>query len=184
MMMYWGVTSMDSRTIFTALKPKPSRHSVKRLFMIGGLSLIGTIASLVPTLSVSATPFSLEKQVLLTQGTDLLAQTQTFSLETIWRYAAALQEINPIREAHNEEINQILKLNRPDRVCYQNNIPWEVQQSCDMFGSKMINILRKHEVDDVYTPISVQVQSDDNLKKKIQKAGVCQQRGVTLENCF
>ena len=133
--------------------------------------------------SATAKPFNLENLVLA-QTTNFSNQAQTFSLETIWRYAAALQEINPIREKTNVKIDTILGPNRPPRVCYHSDIPEEVKQSCDLFGSQMVGILNKHQVTDVYNAISIQVQSDESLEKKIKKAGVCQQRGISLANCF
>lgn len=161
----------------------PKQYFIQRLCIISSLGILTSLSGLVPSVSVKTSEITFENHAEA-QTLTFTAQAKTFSLETIWRYARAVQEINPIREEHNQQVNQLYQGDRPTRTCYQENIPWEVKQHCEIFGSKMIGILKRYQVHDVYTPISRQVQSDDNLKKKIQKAGICQQRRISLEDCF
>lgn len=174
---------MKIKTISQVPIRNPKQHFFQRLCIVSSLSIFAGLSGIIPSISFKTSAISFDNQAFA-QSTTLIAQAQTFSLETIWRYAKALQEINPIREKHNQQVNQLLKGNRPERVCYQSGIPWEVKQNCDSFGSKMVEILKKHNVLEVYTPISKQVQYDEALERKIQKAGTCQQQGRSLGNCF
>ena len=150
---------------------------------MSSLSIIAGLSGIIPSLSLNSHTIKFDNTAHAQTATDI-AQTQTFSLNTIWRYAQALQEINPIREQHKKEITIMFQGDRPERVCYLDNMPWEVQQSCQRFGTKMFDILQKYQMQNIYTPISIQAQSNKNLERKIQKAGTCQQRRISLEDCF
>lgn len=174
-------------TYMASVKDRRTLSFKKAKLLFTRTSLIislGLMTALMNKASASAQSIEFENEELKIAQVNNYVSQRSFSLSVIWRYAAALQEINPIREEHNRQINIILGKNRPNKVCYHEPIPNSVQQSCKLFGAKMFQILRKHDVDDIYTPISLQVQSDANLRKKIQKAGVCQQRGISLNKCF
>ena len=174
------MTSVKDKTVFKTSKAKAI---FLKTVLISSLSIAGALAHLGSASGQEISTGSEFEDLKIAQVNSFVAQ-RNFTLGSIWRYAAAVQEINPIREEHNRQINSLLGAERPSKVCYHQPIPTEVKQNCQLFGSKMFQILRKHEVHDIYTPISIQVQSDENLRKKIQKAGICQQRGLSLNDCF
>lgn len=177
---YTFMRSVNDQRVLKLAKP---RHLLYKNLLLASFSLV-TVLSQQPTAFAQEIYSNSDFENLeLAQVNSYIAQ-QNFTLSSIWRYAAAVQEINPIREKHNREIDMLLGEKRPGKVCYHQPIPRAVQESCKSFGAKMFQILRKHEVHDLYTPMSRQVQSDTNLEKKIQKAGICQQRGVSLNDCF
>ena len=172
------MTSVTEKRVFKIQKYQPL------LFKTSFITCMSLMMGFTNLSAAKAQTISLDIPELQISQVNNYVSQRSFSLNVIWRYAAALQEINPIREKHNRHINNLLGKNRPKRVCYHQPIPNSVQKSCKSFGSKMFQILQKHNIHDIYTPISLQVKKDEGLKRKIQKAGICQQKRIAFKDCF
>ncbi|WP_166275967.1 DUF4168 domain-containing protein [Lyngbya confervoides] len=153
----------------------PLKPWIKAL-LISSFSLSGLLSGVIPSLSFS------RHQTQLTFSQQ--AYAQSFTNDIVWRYAAAVLEIDPIREQLLDEVKRIMGSSKPPQVCNQSNLPSSVESICDRYKSQSANILNKYQVLGVYNSITSRIQTDSNLRNRIITAMKCQQQGLSFPSCF
>lgn len=155
-------------------------HSKKRpkcsnIALVGAITALSWLSGGIPTLS---------KNFSLDWATHAYGQTHSFSIETIWGYAAAVQEIDPIRKDYLRLVNNFYGGNKPPQVCERSDLSAEVGNICSSYKSKSASILRRHGVIGSYNKITSQLKYDRQLERQIQDAMACQQRQISINSCF
>ena len=137
---------------------------LSRSLLVGTISTLGLVAGLVPDLSRSSS----------TLVFSAVAYAQEFSDTEVTNYARAVLEAEPLRQTALNEIKQMIGSGEiPQIACYKkdslNHLPESVRSIASNYCNQYESIVKKYfDSFEQFNQITRNVQSDPNLKKRIQ----------------
>ena len=143
------------------------RQTLTRSLLLSILTTLSILGGVVPELS-RQTP-----QLIF--SFPVIARAQEFSNEQIRKYAQAVLNIEDLRRQAYQDIQRIIGTQPPDIICNQpntlRNLPTNAQKIAIDYCRNSKTIVERSGLSvTLFNNITTRVQSDQNLKRKIQNA--------------
>ncbi len=151
-------------------------NGLKKVAMVSTITAFAVLSSVIPSLSRNFRSLDFSQSAY--------GQSSAFSHEIIWRYAAAILDIEPIREKHFAPVKNLYRGNVPAQVCDQSNLSDQVNQICNDYKRESAFILKHYQVIGSFNKITSQLKYDEQLRQQIRQAITCQQKRITMTSCF
>lgn len=155
---------------------KQRSTGLQKAVIVSSITAFTWLSSFVPSLSLDVLSISFSNAAY--------GQSSVFSRELIWRYAAAILDIEPIREKHFEPVRNFYHGNVPPQVCDQDNISNQVDQICSDYKRESASVLQQYQVIGSFNKITSQLKHDKQLREQIRRAITCHQKRIAMTSCF